>query len=593
VKDNKVPTLSIVLDMPEKKPTDKDELDTVFGRTPNASRHKYYLQSIDSSQRIEVKDFPFSIGRALTSNLVIMDKNVSRNHAAIIMDDGHITIENKGSLNGVRVNNRKVERVVLLNGDEIKIAGARYKLQVERIETPVPAAALDDSQPIRDAYNTKAASNDDLLEGEQDQPEENLGVQQQAGKLAGKVGNKTLFALISITVIVAIATVVTLFQSTPDLSVAIKDVKEKETVIASKIDTDIAASRTEYEYKGTIGNTQSRPQQQQPTDDVDNITNDYPSQASTHSGVAHRTEPRTVETSPAIQEPKPATVTTLPVDNVDHQVGESSQVTPQAPVDDPYVEITTTQEPENITPPPVVAKRDIEVSTPTPVVEPVTPKPVKPIAVKPAPVKYTRYSARTSQIKLDNARGLYLGGDYYSSIRELKSIYNSSRHRQEYRSKARTMRDQFSNLYALYSQGKSEYARHTKPKAFKTWASYLKKERALLQGRTSQYTRNVKKTVALEYEEKGRQAYMRDDWRSAFRYWKSSLKMRPNPSIDNVMKQMETEIASLYASGSKLEKTNKPEAIKYWTKVVNKAPDNHEYHIKAKAKLRWLTNASH
>lgn len=549
MKENKVPTLSIVHDMPNKKPAKKDELDTVFGRTPNSSQHKYQLLSTNSSQKIELKDFPFTIGRALTSDLVIMDKNVSRNHAIIQMEDGHVVIENKGSLNGVRVNNRKVERAALLNGDEIQIASAHYTLQIERLSSSFPVER-DDSQNNTDTYSGKAASNDDQLNA-RDQTGE-------AGHLLSRIDSKMLYAFISITAIVMIAIVVTLFQSAPDLGVDIDSVLEKDIVVASSTDDTIADNSPDTEITDTMP----------PLGHEDNGS----LSASRESELDTRAPQESTEG-----------ISTFPSDNMSSQQSgfekeASTQVEPQITTQKP--------EPEIIATPPVVSKPDIEVIPP----KTVTAEREIKVIPKKAVTKPARYSTRTSNIKLGNAKALYLGGNYHASNRELKSIQNSSRHRQQYRNQARKTREQFSSLYTLYSRGKTEYARKNKPKAFKTWTAFLKKERSILKGRSSLYTRNVKKTVALEYEEKGRQAYMRDDWRSAFRYWKSSLKMRPNPSITNVMQKMDAEIASLYAKGSQLEKSNKPEAIKYWTEVVNKAPDNQKYYIKAKAKLRWLNS---
>jgi pSer/pThr/pTyr-binding forkhead associated (FHA) protein len=63
---------------------------------------------------------PVEIGRASTA-LPLNDSTVSRRHALVDRTDGEFWIRDLGSLNGVHVNDRTVERARLHHGDQIQI----------------------------------------------------------------------------------------------------------------------------------------------------------------------------------------------------------------------------------------------------------------------------------------------------------------------------------------------------------------------------------------------------------------------------------------------------------------------------------------
>ena len=62
-----------------------------------------------------------SLGRKENNDIVLDSKNVSKNHARIIAEDGGFKIEDLGSANGVFLNGRKIQQAGLKNGDKIKI----------------------------------------------------------------------------------------------------------------------------------------------------------------------------------------------------------------------------------------------------------------------------------------------------------------------------------------------------------------------------------------------------------------------------------------------------------------------------------------
>lgn len=552
MKDNNVPTLSIV----------PETFDSMTGPDLKAPQVSYFLESLDGSVKIEVTQFPFTIGRSLTSDMVINDKNVSRNHALIMRSNHNIIIENRGSLNGIRVNKHKVERVVISHGDEIRLAGVIYKFQ--EIKEGQPEEKTSNQHQLR----KDSASNDDQLDESKfpisNQLKATKEQKEPVPEIAKTNSHRNLYILLSLTAVMVLAAVLTLIQDEPDLKTAIKDVREQGGTLPVKADPVNVANRVEPEPINTMPYLEAKANQKTTTAPVVEPDKAEPLQ----SQQAYVT-PRSKQTNWNVETPAPVT-------------NEQQVVATQAP----EWEITPTEEPVT----PTVAK----VAKPAPLEnKPVFAKPVESVKpTTPKPIKYTRFSRRTSQQKLEEAQSLYLGGNYKISARKLKSMAVSSKHRSEYRNQAKSLNRKISELYKLYISGQSDYAINNKKQAFKTWADFLKKERAYLPNQISQYSRNVKNTVAIEYEKKGRLAYNENDWKNAYRYWRSAVKMRAKQEIQNAIRLMDSELAILYSKGNDLVKTNKPKAMAYWSNLVDKAPIDHEFYIKAKAKLRWLEDIS-
>jgi FHA domain/zinc-ribbon domain len=66
------------------------------------------------------------IGRSPECEIFLDDVTVSRNHAVLVERDGRFLVEDQGSLNGTFVNRRRIDSVVLANGDELQIG--KYRL---------------------------------------------------------------------------------------------------------------------------------------------------------------------------------------------------------------------------------------------------------------------------------------------------------------------------------------------------------------------------------------------------------------------------------------------------------------------------------
>jgi hypothetical protein len=66
------------------------------------------------------------LGRAPECDLFLDDVTVSRRHAELVAVDGRWELADSGSLNGSYVNRRRIDRQVLVGGDEVQIGKYRF-----------------------------------------------------------------------------------------------------------------------------------------------------------------------------------------------------------------------------------------------------------------------------------------------------------------------------------------------------------------------------------------------------------------------------------------------------------------------------------
>jgi pSer/pThr/pTyr-binding forkhead associated (FHA) protein len=72
------------------------------------------------------------IGRNPTTDVTLLDENISREHSIILYDEesGTYTIEDLQSTNGTKVNGKKVRSASLSDDDEIEIGHTRFRFFV-------------------------------------------------------------------------------------------------------------------------------------------------------------------------------------------------------------------------------------------------------------------------------------------------------------------------------------------------------------------------------------------------------------------------------------------------------------------------------
>lgn len=88
----------------------------------------------DAGDRHPITAFPFVLGRGNECDFVLTGKGVSRKHAEIIFQSGRFVINDLQSLNGIKVNGYKVNRVILEEDDVIKLGEISFNFTSGRSE---------------------------------------------------------------------------------------------------------------------------------------------------------------------------------------------------------------------------------------------------------------------------------------------------------------------------------------------------------------------------------------------------------------------------------------------------------------------------
>lgn len=110
---------------------------------------KYYIRALPeiivrdktrTLKNVKVDSYPFIIGRSEDAQLTLADPGVSRKHASITEENGHVVIRDLESLNGIFVNDHHVKEYHLQDGDVVTIGA--FNLQVVLPRSPAEDVSL-------------------------------------------------------------------------------------------------------------------------------------------------------------------------------------------------------------------------------------------------------------------------------------------------------------------------------------------------------------------------------------------------------------------------------------------------------------------
>ncbi len=110
-------------------------------------------------REIALEKFPFTMGRLGDNDLLLRDSRVSRHHAQIVQEDGHLTLVDLGSRHGTYVNGKKIERHRLVQDDRIEFGLADSYVLVFSTDQPTVSELLDrfktpaEQGPVGDLQN--------------------------------------------------------------------------------------------------------------------------------------------------------------------------------------------------------------------------------------------------------------------------------------------------------------------------------------------------------------------------------------------------------------------------------------------------------
>ncbi len=99
-------------------------------------------------------------GRDLGAEVVIPDGRVSRHHSSLSVEDSGLWIEDLHSQNGTLVNNEKVQRALLQDGDAISLGGYQLRISVTGMENSSPGALARCSSAAREVVSADCADLD-------------------------------------------------------------------------------------------------------------------------------------------------------------------------------------------------------------------------------------------------------------------------------------------------------------------------------------------------------------------------------------------------------------------------------------------------
>ena len=97
-------------------------------RIPGAAESDGWLEG-PNGLHYKLKDTVMTIGRLSSSDIVVDDQNVSRQHAELHPIGDAYQLIDLGSTNGCKVNGRRIDRHVLVDGDEITLGPIRLRFR--------------------------------------------------------------------------------------------------------------------------------------------------------------------------------------------------------------------------------------------------------------------------------------------------------------------------------------------------------------------------------------------------------------------------------------------------------------------------------
>jgi len=483
----------------------------------------YSLVSVKNNHVTEITKFPFIIGRLSTDDLQIRKSEVSRSHAKIDFDNDALVIMNNSSLNGIRVNGHKVDRVILNDGDEICIASEKYTLKIECVDQIVKTSNgvhgdenVDEIilQPLDYTSNYSAQTDYSSTELSDEIFDNDSSYASTIERKESNKGRLMMFSLFGIIVIT-----------------------------------------------GTLLGYQ------------------YYNQYTQESRVFVAQSANTATTEPSGS--KTTDQTSTSEDKQSNPVESGTSDTKKAPLDKQLIAAPLSKPLQKS----VIAQKSKN--------PPVTQLSIKKnhrqqLNIKQQSLKkMILFEHANSKNSIIEAKNSYLEGKYAKSVELLSAVEANRRHQAEYRVTANQLRHQIIELNSYFVKGNAAYAKNDKNEAFNQWGQLLKQHRVYFNKSESFYTTKLNTIVASEYEDRGNKAYVNQDWKIAYKNWKNSVSIRPKSSVEKSIQLMDAEIKQLYRTGYRYETVNIERAIEYWKSLVNKAPSDHEYYIKAAAKLRW------
>lgn len=102
---------------------------------------RWYLQVLSGEQvgkKFQIQPGSMSLGRSTKCELCFSDPELSRRHAEFFLKDNLLEIRDLASVNGVFVNQKKINTVLLQPGDQVRTGSVTLLVIGPRVEVPQP-----------------------------------------------------------------------------------------------------------------------------------------------------------------------------------------------------------------------------------------------------------------------------------------------------------------------------------------------------------------------------------------------------------------------------------------------------------------------
>lgn len=513
-----------------------------------------------SGESYPISRFPFILGRGEDCDLVLYGKGVSRQHAEIVLQSGHFVINDLKSLNGVKVNGYKVARVILEEGDSIRLGEVALTFQPG-------AVAADGSTGLSDSgFSVDAAPRAAAV---------------VAGGHSGGIMRKAVSGTLLVLGVAAFGLSCYLYVNQkfggagePELAAtgAVPAVSGAPSATGSAQPLESASA--------TAVESEAQPAAQQSgffgagADSVA-LNAEAPAAAPSESGQTDELVPASLSADAA-----PASIAqadsgveesgldsrldALAADEVAEPAEESVDAIAAIDSSPDTVEVSDSE-------PPTLA------SLSTPSSEVAAPS-------KPAPIANKNSQA---VVALSRANTQYLQGRATPALETLAPYLNVPSVTGSARIDVRERHDQISGLLAQYVQARDSLAGGNIAGGVRAGAAFVASDKAAYPRADSELRNLIIPKLANAYVKLGNAANQSGDTRNAYTYWQKAVALNGNQSARAALSQANGKAQDLYREALRLEYFDAEKARALWQDVTRMVPQESEYHQKASAKLEW------
>ncbi|CBL45136.1 Hypothetical protein HDN1F_15530 [gamma proteobacterium HdN1] len=504
-----------------------------------------------NGEYLPISAFPFVMGRGTECDMVLTGKGISRKHAEIIFQSGRFVVNDLDSLNGIKVNGYKLARVILEEGDSIKLGDTTLVFTTNRNKTP--QSANDES--IGSAADVETATGT-----------EKGGKAKAAGK-PRSAQKGTRFALTAAVLVAAVAGGFYVMQTMQN---GMLDQRVVAVPNPSQGNTGAAANATKNQQPPNAANTSAAQQAadagtvassgSEPTSgSAASSANDGSSVSDGSSSDSSSSDGYAAADQVASNDPPPSIALSF---------GGASAAAPKVA---PPAPKAATPAPKVAPPAPRVAASTSSASQ----------RATAPSAPAQRPVTAASRSSAPNAATLDNR---YLSGDVNALVAEMgENIRSGAISDPAYKARY----DSYLSLFNQYNSAKQASAEGRLEDEIKALSGFLSAERSRFAGRNSALGRAAGNRLADRLATLGNNAAKTGNSQEAYRYWQKALSYGDSVAARVALDSANQKSQQLYRQALRLEYVNTSRARALWNEVLTIVPPGTEYYTKASSKLAW------